>query len=96
MNSSRTTLHAMGSFWPAAQPEKRLPGRLTVDPSDGGRLEVVGSFHDRKEVIAKARAEADGSVSVGLSELLGLNSPAIRIFGDTTEGPVTLDQCLAH
>lgn len=92
MDSSRTTLDAIGSFWPAAHPEKRLPGRLTFDPSDGGRLEVVGSFHDLKDVIAKARKEADGSM--GLSELLGLDSPAVRIGGDTTDGPVTLDQCL--
>ena len=45
-------------------------------------------------MITKARAEAHGAVSVGLSELLGLDSPAIRIIGDTTDGPVTLDQCL--
>ena len=93
-NSPRTALDAIGSFWPAANPEKRLPGRLTFDPREGGRLEVVGAFHDPKEVIAKARAEADGSVSLGLFELLGLDSPAIRIIGDTTDGPVTLDQCL--
>ena len=55
---------------------------------------MLGAFHDPKEVIAKARAEADGSVSVGLVELLGLDGPAIRIIGDTTDGPVTLDQCL--
>ena len=27
---------------------------------------MVGAFHDPREVIAKARAEADGSVSLGL------------------------------
>lgn len=57
---------------------------------------MVGAFHDPKEVIAKARAEADGSVSLGLVELLGLDSPAIRIIGDTSDGPVTLDQCLGE
>lgn len=55
---------------------------------------MVGTFHDPKDVMAKARAEADGSVSLGLFELLGLDSPAIRIIEDTTDGPVTLDQCL--
>lgn len=94
MNSSHTTLDALGSFWPAAQPRKRLPGRLTFNPEEGGSLKVVGAFHDPKEVIAKARAEADGSVSLGLAEFLGLDSPAIRIIGDTIDGPVTLDQCL--
>ena len=76
MDSSRTTLDAIGSFRPATHPEKRLPGRLTFDPGDGGRLEVVGSFHDPKDVIAKADKEADGSV--GLFELLGLDSPAMH------------------
>lgn len=93
-NPPGTALDAVGSFWPAAHPEKCLPGRLTFDPRDGGRLEVVGTFHDQKDVIAKGRAKADGSVSVGPSELLGLDSPAIRIIGDTSDGPVTLDQCL--
>ena len=95
-NSPRAALDAVGSFWPAAHPKKRLPGRLTFDPRDGGRLEVVGAFHDPKDVIAKARAEAGEAVSVGLSELLGLDSPAIRIIGDTADGPVTLDQCLGE
>ena len=94
MNSRRTALDVIGSFWPAVHPEKRLPGRLTFDSSDGGRLKIVGSFHDPREVIAKARADADGSVSVGISELFGLDGPAIRIVGDTTDGPVTLDECL--
>ena len=96
MNSRRTALDLIGSFWPAAHPEKRLPGRLTFDSSDGGRLKTCGAFHDPKEVIAKARAESDGPVSVGLSELLGLDNPPIRIIGDTTDGPVTLDQCLGE
>ena len=87
-------LDVIGAFWPAARAGRRLPGRLTFDPGNGGRLEVVGSFHDPKEVIAKAGRQADGSVSVGLSELLGLDSPAIRVIGDTAAGPVTLEQCL--
>lgn len=72
----------------------RLPGRLTLNPSDGGRLKVVGSFHDQDEVIAKTPADANGVVSVGLSTLLGLDAPPIQIFGDTAEGAVTLNQCL--
>ena len=89
-----TPLDTIGSFWPAARPEERLPGRLTFDPTDGGRLEVLGSFHDSQEVLARAPAEADGSVSVGVATLLGFDSPAIRILGDTTDGPVTLERCL--
>ena len=96
MTPPGTPLDLVGAFWPAARPEKRLPGRLTFNPIDHGRLEVLGSFHDPKEMIAKARAQANGSVHVGLSELLGLDSPPIRILGDTMDGPVTLDQCLGQ
>ena len=94
MKSPGTPLDAVGSFWPANRPDRRLAGRLTFDPHDGGRLEVVGSFHDQREVIADARAQADGSVRVGLPALLGLDAPAIQIFGDTAEGAVTLNECL--
>ena len=94
MTSTRSRLDVVGAFWPAAHPEKRLPGRLTFSPYDGGRLDVVGSFHDPREVIAKAGAQADGPIRVGLSELVGGESPPIRILADTTEGPATLEQCL--
>ena len=94
MNASQAPLDAVGSFWPANRPDRRLAGRLTFDPHDGGRLKLVGSFHDQREVIAKAAARADGTVSGGLSELLGLDAPAIQVFGETTEGAVTLNDCL--
>ena len=29
-----------GSFWPAARPDKRVPGRLTFDHGDGRRLDL--------------------------------------------------------
>ena len=87
-------MDTIGSFWHAARPDKRVPGRLTFDPSEGGRLELYGAFRDPEEVIAKARTQQEGQVSVGLSGLLGLNSPPIRILGDTADGPVTLDRCL--
>ena len=89
-------MDVIGTFWPAACPDKRVPGRLTFDPRDGGKLDLCGAFHDPKEVIATARAQQQGPISVGLSELLGLGSPPIRILGDTTDGPVTLDQCLGN
>lgn len=88
-----TGLDVLGSFWPAGQPGKRLPGRLTLDVKKGPVLELCGSFYDFERVAEQASA-ADGSVSVGLSEMLGSGSPPIRILGDTTQGPVSLDHCV--
>ena len=94
MKSPSTPLDVIGSFWPAARPERHLPGHLTFDPSEGGKLEVVRAFHDPHKVLDNAPTAADGSVSVGLSALVGLDSPPMRILGDTTEVSVTLDRCL--
>ena len=81
-------MDVIGTFWPATCPDKRVPGRLTFDHDDGGRLELCGAFQGLEEVIhEKARAQQQGPVSVGLSELL--DSPPIRILGDTTDGLVT-------
>ena len=88
------TLDTIGTFWPVGRPKRRLPGRLTFSPEDGGRLQIAGSFHDPKEVIARAQREADGSVHVGLAELAGLNAPRMRILGETTNGRVTLEECI--
>ena len=88
-----TDLDVLGSFWPAGQPDNRLPGRLALDVKKGPVLELCGSFHDPGRAVEQARA-ADGSVSVGLSEMFGSGSPPIRILGDTTQGPVSLDHCL--
>ena len=89
-----TDLDLLGSFWPAGQPDNRLPGRLTFDVRKGPVLALCGSFHDPGCVVEQARARQTGTVSVGLSEMLGSGSPPIRILGDTTQGPVSLDQCL--
>ena len=86
-------LDVLGSFWPAGQPDNRLPGRLALHVKKGPVLELCGSFHDPGRVVEQARA-ADGSVSVGLSEMFESGSPPIRILGDTTQGPVSLDHCL--
>ena len=86
-------LDVLGSFWPAGQPDKRLPGRLALDVKNGPVLELCGSFHDPGRLLEEARA-ADGSVSVGLSEMFASDSPPIRILGDTTQGPVSLDHCV--
>ena len=95
VKSPSTPLDTIGAFWPAARSEVRLPGRLTFDPSDGGRLEVVGSFRDPREVLANTPRDPDGSVTVGLSRLFGHDDPPMRILGDTKDGPVTLHDCLA-
>ena len=84
----------IGSFWTADRPDRRVAGRLTFDHRDGRRLELCGAFHDPKEVISNAPAQQEGHASVGISELLGLDSPPIRILGDTAVGPVTLERCL--
>ena len=94
VTSPHTPLDIIGSFWPATRPERRVPGRLTFDHDNGRRLELCGTFHDLQEVIDKALAKQEGQVPIGISELLGLDSPPIRILGDTTEGRVTLDRCL--
>lgn len=86
-------LDVLGSFWPAGQPDNRMPGRLALDVTRGPALELCGSFHNPGRVVEQARA-ADGSVFVGLTEILGSDSPPIRILGDTTLGPVSLDHCL--
>ena len=89
-----TDLDLLGSFWPAGQPDNRLPGRLAFDGRKGPVLALCGSFHDPGRVVEQARARQAGTVSVGLSEMLGSGSPPIRILGDTTQGPVSLDHCL--
>ena len=73
-------LDVLGSFWPAGQPDNRLPGRLALDAKRGPVLELCGSFRDPGRML-------------GLSEMFRSGSP-IRILGDTTQGPVSLDHCL--
>ena len=91
-----TDLDLLGSFWPAGQPDNRLPGRLAFDRRKGPVLAICGSFHDPGRVVEQARARQTGTISIGLSEMLGSGSPPIRILGDTTQGPVSLDHCLAE
>lgn len=86
-------LDALGCFWPAGQPDNRLPGRLALDAKRGPVLELWGLFHDPGRVVEQALAE-DGSASIGFSEMFGSGRPPIRILGETTQGPVSLDQCL--
>ena len=82
------------SFWPVGQPDNRLPGRLVLDVSKGPVLRLCGWFDDPGRVVEQAHTGLTGTVSIGLSEMLGSGSPPIRILGDTTEGPVSLDHCL--
>ena len=87
-------LDLLGSFWPVGQPDNRLPGRLVLDVRKGPVLTLCGWFDDPGRVAEQAHTELTGTVSIGLSEMLGSSSPPIRILGDTTEGPVSLDHCL--
>ena len=82
-------MNVVGSFWPAARPDKRVAGRLTFDARDGAALELGGSFHDPGAVLDKAQG-----VAVGLEELFGFDSPPLRILGDTSDGQLTLDRCV--
>lgn len=79
-----SVLDALGFFWPANQPGERLPGRLVLDAKRRPVLELCGSF----------KALAEDAVSVGFSEMFGSDNPPIRILGETTQGPVSLDHCL--
>ena len=87
-------LDLLGSFWPVGQPDNRLPGRLVLDVRKGPVLTLCGWFDDPGRVAEQAHTGLTGTVSIGLSEMLGSGSPPIRILGDTTGGPVSLDHCL--
>ena len=84
----------LGSFWPAGQPDNRLPGRLALDARNGPVLALCGSFHDPGREVEQALGRQKGTVSIGFPGRLGSGCPPIRILGDTTQGPVSLDRCL--
>ena len=90
-----TDLDLLGWFWPVGQPDNRLPGRLVLDVRKGPVLTLCGWFDDLGRVVEQARAGQTGTVSMGFSDVLGSDRVPIRILGDTTEGPVSLDHCVA-
>ena len=81
----------VGSFWLARKPRRKVAGRLTFNDADGLELNLIGSLHDPEEVLAQQTGPV---INVPLEELYGLNSESVRILGETTNGAVTLDNCL--
>ena len=84
------TLDLEGMFWLPANPDRKVAGRLTFNDADGPELRLIGSFHDPNEVLTRRSGPV---VRVPLVELFGSNIDAPRIFGETTQGFVTLDGC---
>ena len=81
----------VGNFWLASKPGAKVAGRLTFNDTDGLELNLIGSLHDPEEALAQQTGPV---INVPLDELYGLNSAPIRILGETTNGAVTLDNCL--
>ena len=84
------TLDLEGMFWLPVNPGRKVAGRLTFNDTDGPELRLIGSFHDPNEVLA---GRSGPVINVPLGELFGSNIDASRIFGETTQGFVTLDGC---
>ena len=91
MYQDMQNLDVVGNFWLARKPGRRVAGRLTFNESDGLELNLIGSLHDPEEVLAQRTGPV---IRVPLDELYGLDSEPVRILGETTNGDVTLDNCL--
>ena len=84
------TLDLEGMFWLPGNPGRKIAGRFTFNDADGPELRLIGSLHDPNEVLTRHSGPV---VSVPLGELYGSNIEPSRIFGETTQGFVTLDNC---
>ena len=84
------TLDLEGMFWLPGNPGRKVAGRFTFNDADGPELKLIGSLHDPNEVLTRHSGPV---VSVPLEELYGSNIEPSRIFGETTQGFVTLDNC---
>lgn len=84
-----------GHFWPEGDPTRRVAGRLTYSDEDGVILNLIGSFHDPREVLTRAHQMATGTeITVTSEELFGSGEVPMRILGETSRGPVTIEGCL--
>ena len=79
-----------GMFWLSDNPSKKIAGRLTFNDTDGSELRLIGSFHDPDQVLT---SHSGPVVSVPIGKLYGPDVDLPRIFGETTHGFVTLDNC---
>ena len=84
------TLDLEGMFWLPGNPDRKVAGRLEFSDADGPDLRLIGSFHDPNEVLTRRSGPV---IRVPLEEFFGSNIDAPRIFGETTQGFVTLDRC---
>ena len=79
-----------GIFWLPGEPGIRVLGRLSFNSADGLELNLIGSLHDPKEILARHPGPI---ISVPLEELYGSRDKPLRILGETTQGFITLDHC---
>ena len=84
------TLELEGMFWLPGNPAKKVAGRFTFNDANGPELRLIGSLHDPNEVLSRHSGPV---VTVPLEELYGSNIDPSRIFGETNQGFVTLDNC---
>lgn len=88
-------LEVDGEFWLVDDSERKVAGHLTYNRADGLNLSLIGSLHEPDNVIARARAMSTGpTISVPLEELYGMDRGPVRILGETTKGPITLEDCV--
>ena len=71
-------------------PGRKVAGRFTFNDADGPELRLIGSLHDADEVLTRHSGPV---VNIHLEELYGSNTDPSKIFGETSQGFVTLDNC---
>ena len=91
MKQNMQNLDAVGTFWLARRPGRKVAGRLTFNDADGLELNLIGSLHDPEDVLGQQTGPV---ISVEMEELYGLNDEPLRILGETIKGDVTLDNCV--
>ena len=79
-----------GVFWLAQNPDDQVAGRLTFDAQNGIELDLIGAFNDINNVMT---LRADQGISITDKEFFNRRADSIRIYGSTTKGPVTIDDC---
>ena len=79
-----------GVFWLARNPDNQVAGRLTFDAQNGVELNLIGTFHDVHEAMARRTGER---VSVTDGDIFDAKERSVRIYGSTTQGPVTIEDC---
>ena len=79
-----------GVFWLAQNPDDNAAGHLTFDAQNGVELNLIGSIRDVNKIMAR---RAGQRVSIANKDFLGARDNSVRIYGSTTKGPVTIEDC---